>query len=123
MSQLAKINLNIEVKDETFNRVVGEVKTITFAPGTLLPKREKVTLTLSAFTALSPPSGAKAILILLPTTIINLTLKSITGDGGTTIVPATNPSGVPLLLPLGSSPNIGILNNHSSNQVVDIIWL
>ena len=123
MASLAKLTVNLEVRDETFNRTIGEIETATFAPASLLPKREKVTLTLSAFTALSPPSGAKALMILLPTTVINLTLKSITGDGGTTIVPATNTSGVPLLLPLGSSPNIGILNNHTSNQIVDIVWL
>lgn len=123
MALLAKVNLNINVQDEEFVTVLGEKEVATFAPASLLPKRERVTLTLSAFTALSPPSGAVAVAILLPTTIINLTLKGVTGDTGVALIPSTNPKGIPLIIPLGTSPSIGIANAHTSNQVITVVWM
>jgi hypothetical protein len=86
-------------------------------------KRETVTLTGSAFTALSPPSAAVAVAIFFPTTAKNLTLKGVTGDTGVKIVPLTNPIGLPLVMPLGASPSIGILNNDSTAVDVEVQWL
>ena len=93
-----------------------------FRWGPLVGKRESVSLTGGAFTALSPPSNTKAVIIILPSTAASLTLKGVTGDTGTTIVPSSNFIGIPLLIPLGSSPSIGILNSGST-VAVDLIWL
>ena len=95
---------------------------IRWVPGSLLPKRERVSLTGSAFTALSPPSGAKAVLI-DPDTSVSLTIKGITGDTGTVITPSSAPLGIPVILPLGSAPSIGIANGSATAQVVTVWWM
>jgi len=87
-----------------------------------ISKLETVSLTGSAFTALSPPSGAKAVLI-LPGTSVSLSLKSVTGDGGIAVTPASSPLSVPILLPLGATPSIGIANGSASTQSVECIWI
>ena len=85
-------------------------------------KREQITLTASAFTALSPPTSAKAVMLILGTAI-NLTLKGVTGDTGTKLVPATLPLGFDAIIPLGASPSIGITSAHTSDQTIEVIWL
>jgi hypothetical protein len=129
MSSFATLKLEIDVKDKEFKRRNGVSSVARFSPGANLTngKRETVTLTASAFTALSPPSGASALVIEWDkepnNTIINLTLKGVTGDTGITHIPSSNPKNIPLVLPLGASPSIGILNSHGSNQVIEILWL
>ena len=59
----------------------------------------------------------------LPSTAVSLVLKGVTGDTGTTITPATNFPGVPLLLPLGASPSIGMLNNSSTAVTVNVVFV
>jgi hypothetical protein len=76
-----------------------------------------VSLTGSAFTALTVPTGAKAVRIWLPATAVSLTLKGVTGDTGIAITPSSNFLGLPVTLPLGSSPSIGILNGGSTLSV------
>ena len=95
-----------------------------FAQGTAGDgKREPVTLTgSSTFNALSPPSGAKGVRILLPSTAASLTLKGVTGDGtGIVIVGASGYTGLPIVLPL-SSASIGILNAGSTVTAI-VEWL
>jgi len=84
--------------------------------------RVTVTLTASSFNAFSVPTGAKAIAIILGSAT-SLTLKGITGDTGIALTPASNPTGMDLLMPLGASPSIGILNGLASDQTIEIIWL
>jgi hypothetical protein len=87
-------------------------------------KRETVSLTASTFTALSPPTGARAVAILLPTSATSLTLKGVTGDGtGIAISPSSSFVGVDCLISLGGSPSIGIANGSASAVSVDVIWL
>lgn len=86
-------------------------------------KFEQVSLTGSAFTALTVPTGAKGILIDLKNAV-SLTLKGVTGDGtGIALEPSTNATGLPLLMPLGTSPSIGILNGSASAQLIDVYWV
>lgn len=86
-------------------------------------KRETVSLTGSAFTALSPPSGSKLLVIVLGAAV-SLTLKGITGDSASiTLTPATNPLGLDAMIPLGATPVIGILNGVVTAQTVECIWL
>lgn len=92
-----------------------------FTPASLLPKREVVSLTGSAFTALSPPSGAKAAIIDVGTSV-SLTLKGLTGDSGTTVAPASSPIGLPLVVPLGATPSIGFANGSATAQTVTVWW-
>lgn len=129
MAIQARLNLKVEVKDETDSLRNGEQSRASWLPATALNngKRETVTLTLSAFTALSPPTGAKVLIIPFDkdpnTAIINCTLKGVTGDTGVKILPASAPPNIPLVLPLGASPSIGITNGEASNQTIEILWL
>ncbi len=84
-------------------------------------KREKISLTGSAFTALTVPTGAKSVEIRVGSAI-SLTLKGVTGDTGITIAPASNPISAPVFLPLGASPSVGILNGSASAQTIETIW-
>ena len=127
MSSFVDLQVDIEVKDELFTQVQAVRSKGRWVPVSTNGKRENVSLTLSAFTALSPPSGASMLVIDFSrppnSTIINLTLKGVTGDTGITLRPATNLKPMSLILPLGATPSIGILNNHSSTQVIELLWL
>ena len=93
----------------------------TVASGVL--KREEVTLTGSAFTALSPPTNAKKVRIILPAAAVSLTLKGVTGDTGITLSPASNFIGGTVELTLGASPSLGILNGSATARLITVIWL
>lgn len=123
MAAMGLIRMGIEVLTETGRRISYTLnRRIPIGAGTC-GRQETVTLTASIFTALSPPAGAKAVAIILGAAT-SLTLKGVTGDGtGISITPASNPLAIDVLLPLGTSPSIGILNGSASNQTIDVIWL
>lgn len=86
-------------------------------------KRETVTISASAFTALSPPSGAKAVLLILGSAT-GLTLKGVTGDAtGITLTPSTNPLGIDAFLPLGATPSLGLASSNTADQDIEVLWL
>ncbi len=82
-------------------------------------KRETITLT-AAFTALSPPTGAAAVVMKVTTGAVTLTLKGVTGDTGIVLQSAALTT-IPICLPLGTTPSIGILSDGSCT--VDVLWL
>lgn len=84
--------------------------------------RQQVTLTASAFTALSPPSGSKAVVLILGTAT-SLTLKGLTSDTGVKLTPASAALGIDVIIPLGTSPSIGIANGLGSDQIIEAIFL
>lgn len=81
-------------------------------------KRETVTLA-AGFTALAPPTGARGVMIMCQAEV-SLTIKGVTGDTGIAIAGATA-NQIPALIPLGTTPSIGITNAGSSTTV-DVIW-
>jgi hypothetical protein len=85
-------------------------------------KREVVTAAGSTFTALSPPTGAKAVLIRPPAGAVSLTLKGVTGDTGVTVAPASSPIQGTLFLTLGASPSLGITNGNATDRAVEVTW-
>lgn len=112
MASLAMVKVLVEVIDATGPVIERDLLPVRFAPGAgKSGLMETVTLTGSSFTAIAVPAGAKAALFEFDTTDVNMVLKGVTGDTGITISPATNPVGCPMLLPLGASPSLGILNN------------
>lgn len=115
MPRSAKITVNAQVHD-TGGFVPQFILPKTFGCAAALPQSEYVSCTGSAFTALSPPTGAVAVLI-EPDTNASLTLKGVTGDTGIAITPSSNVIGIPLLIPLGSSPSIGIYNGGSTCSI------
>ena len=103
---------------------IAATNTSRWSPGAGLGGvRETVTLTASVFTALTVPTGAKAVVLILGSST-SLTLKGVTGDGtGIAITPPSNPTGLDAILPLGASPSIGILNGLASDQSIEVVWL
>lgn len=119
---LARLRLTLEVTGNDGATAQYVDRTVNWVPAVPGGKREEVSLTGAAFTALSPPTGARAVLILPDEEAVSLSLKGVTGDTGTTMAPASNPINGPSLLFLGSSPSIGIANGGSTTTAV-VIWL
>lgn len=119
MASTATIGVAASINDATKDVIVESVRA-SFTPLSINGKRETVSLTGSAFTALTVPSGAKAVLILCQDKV-SLTLKGVTGDTGIAITPASSPVSVPVLVPLGATPSIGILNGGSTTTV-EVVW-
>jgi hypothetical protein len=83
--------------------------------------RQRVTLTASVYTALSVPTGAQFMYVILGTAT-SLTLKGVTGDQGLALQPSTNPAGFDLLVPLNTT-SVGFLNGLASNQTIEVIFV
>lgn len=123
MASMVEIYLRANVTTENGLAINMETPPVRFGSAAGLPKQEVVSLTGSAFTALSPPTGSKA-LIIRPGLATSLTLKGITGDSASlTIAPAANPLGGDMLFYLGAAPVLGILNGSVSAQSVTLLWL
>jgi len=114
-----QIDVRMEVVASNLREVVPLLALIG---SSAVPKREQVTVAASTFTALSPPTGAKAVLIDMGSAL-SLTLKGVTGDTGIAIMPSSSPTPVPVLLPLGTSPSIGITSAYGSGQAVTVWWI
>lgn len=123
MSALAELLTSLKVYDSTGQPLSVGPAVVRFTPGLGVGKRETVSLTGSAFTALTAPTGSKLVIILLPATATSCSLKSVTGDGtGLSIAPASNGLGLPLILPLGATPTLGVYNGGST-VACDVVWV
>lgn len=121
MAAIAELNVSLVLTGtEGSLQLVHEPPPFRWSP--LVGKRESVSLTGGVFTALSPPANSKAVIIVLPITAAALSLKSVTGDGGIALVPVSNFIGLPIVLPLGATPSIGLLN-AGATCAIDVIWL
>jgi hypothetical protein len=124
MAALATVRVSADVVDPTGPVISRDLLPVRFAPGAgNVGEVTTVTLAANAFTAITVPAGAKAMLIELPTAAVSLTLKGVTGDSGISLTPATNFVGLPVLIPLGASPSVGILNGSSTEQTVTVTFL
>lgn len=120
---IATLQLNFLVEDGAGNRDTDATRARWSCgnANSLGVQRQQVVLAGSVFTALTVPSGAKTVEIRVGSAV-SLTLKGVTGDAGIAITPATNPTGCPVILPLGATPSIGILNGSASPQTVEVIF-
>jgi hypothetical protein len=118
---------------------------VRFAPGAGLTGVHQSLTLATGNNTIVVPTGSIAMLLELPPPVSGggapppppppqqpppLILKGSAGDVGIPIVPVlnplvafTNPAGVPLLLPLGTSPTIVIVNNGVSPYVVDVTFV
>lgn len=87
--------------------------TNTFTSG--VRQQQTVTLTASTFSSITVPTGAKAVLITGFTGAARL--KGVTGDTG--IVMEAN---CPVLVPLGTTPSLGILEASAADQTLQVYW-
>lgn len=117
----ARIVLRATVTDDADGEtVIAETVSATIADVVgVSGKRETVGLT-AAFTSLSPPTGAAAVMIRVISGAVTLTLKGPTGDTGVVLQSGTLGT-IPVLLPLGTTPSIGILSDGVAT--VEVIWL
>lgn len=124
MSSIASLKLEATIESVDGPQQVYGPKVWRWAPATALPNGQRTSLscTGSAFTALSPPTGAVAVIIIPPVTAVSLTLRGITGDTGIPIVPATAYKGLPLVIPFGAAPALGIYN-AGATCLVEVIYL
>lgn len=120
-NKVAELFLRLVVRDGNDVAVDEDLfEAARFATSIL--KQETVTVSGSSFQALSVPSGAKSVIVLLGTAV-SITLKGITGDTGVAMTPSSNPLGLPLILPLGASPSIGLRNADASAVSIPVIWV
>lgn len=123
MSSLALFNWELSVKNEGGYPIHRTPPPRRFAPGAGANGTvQSVSLTGSAYTPITVPTGAKFMAIILGLAT-SLTYKGNTADVGVPITPATNPTGLDFFTPLAGSPTPGILNGLSTAQVVEIIFL
>lgn len=124
MASLATVKLTLQVVDATGILLDRDLLPVSFAPGAgISGQMQAVTLTNGAFTALTVPTGAKLLIIELLPAAVSLVLKGVTGDTGINLTPASNFPGIPLLIPLGASPSIGLLNNATASVTVNVVWV
>ena len=119
---MASATLNYELKTEDADGVaIARQHRVRWVPGVGNGKRESISCTGAAFVALSPPTGSKAVALILPITAVSLTLKGVTGDTGIALTPSSLFAGIDAFFPLGSSPSIGIAN-AGSTVVIEVLW-
>lgn len=123
MAAIASLLVRLDVNDGNGNVRTDVNRTARFSVGAgVSGKHEQVSLSGNAFTSLSPPSGAKLVIIEPASAAVSVTLKGVTGDTGVAVLPSSNPLGIPLVMPLGSSPSIGFQNSGAATSV-DVWWL
>lgn len=123
MARIASVNLSITVEDG-YKHLCDELLECRFAPNVY--KREVLSLTGSGFTALTVPTGASLAIInpvVQGVQAAGVTLKGVTGDTGIAAVPSSLPITAPIMVPLGTTPSIGLANASASAQSVEVIWL
>ncbi len=82
---------------------------------------QRQTLTLSnAFSTVTVPTGAHAVVMQVTSGAVTLTLKGVTGDTGTVLQSGTLAT-VPIVLPLGTTPSLGLLSTGTAT--VDVWWV
>lgn len=114
----SKVEVRASITDETSNNTDSSMITKYFANGAR--QVQTVSCTASAFTNISVPSGAKAVLIDVGTST-DLALKGVTADTGISL-----DSTCPVLLPISDDPattTLGILNRSGSAKTVKVFWL
>lgn len=122
MATTARVSLSVEVLGPQGVEFSRALPPVTFALGVgSHAQTDKVSLTGSASTTLTVPSGAKLALVELGSAV-SLTWKGISADTGTTIAPASAPLGCDMLIPLGATPAIVITNGSSDAQTISVTW-
>lgn len=82
-------------------------------------QRQPITLT-TGFNAITVPTGAQAVVISVRSGAVTLQLKGNTSDIGVALQASTLTT-VPLVLPLGTTPTLGITAGGAAT--LDILWL
>lgn len=114
-TEYSKVELRASVNDET--ATLQDTGTISkyFVRGAR--QQQAVSLTASAFTALTVPTGAKAMLV-ETTSLDGVKLKGVTGDTGISVDSTT-----PILVPVSDdNTTIGFQNMNSTASQIRVYW-
>lgn len=96
-----------------------------WSPATALAggQRQTVSLPATTNTAITVPTGAKLMAILLPTSAISIQLKGNNSDTGVSLSPSSNALGADCVLSLGATPTPILYNGDSSATSCEVIFL
>ena len=121
---LATLNLSLTVvaTDGTVVTVYNPPP-ITWTPGVGNGDRRVYSIATITFQALVIPTGSRYAIIIPQAGAVSLVLKGVTGDTGTTARPASSPIDGPILVTLGATPSLGILNSAGSTQTVEVLMV
>lgn len=125
VQSLATYYLRATVEDASgtiWNMEQPPVKFGLGVPNQQAPVDQEFSIPASTFQALSPPAGAR--LLLIRTSAPSLTLKGVTGDTGIALTPAANVLPIDIAIPLGATPSVGIANGSATTAAtVRCAWL
>jgi hypothetical protein len=123
MSAIAEASLELTVTSADGITLHHKAKK-RWSPAAALVNGQRATISLpaSTYTALTVPTGAKAMGILLPVSAVSLTLKGNTSDVGITLSPSSSFVGLDCLISLGTTPTPGILNGNTSATTCEVIF-
>lgn len=120
-NKVAELMLRLSVR-EGADYVVDEDLYENERFATSILKQETITVNAATFQQLTVPTGARLLVIELGTAEA-ITLKGVTGDTGVKLTPASDPLGLPAIIPLGDTPSVGILNGDASAVDLPLTWL
>lgn len=118
MTVTADVLVRFVARDAT-SEVVEDRRDIEAEITSAVRKVEKVSLS-NGFNALSPPSGATLCVIEPLTGAVTWTLKGVTGDTGIALAAASTLPTKPVVVPLGSSPVLGITTTGTATA--NVYW-
>ncbi len=119
MALAARVLVRFVVYD-TDEETTSDRRDLEAALASPVVKIEQVALS-SGFNALTPPTGATLCIIEPVSGAVTWTLKGVTGDTGIALAAANTLPTKHAVLPLGSSPALGITTNGAA--VARVYWL
>lgn len=122
MGAIATLRIALEVTADDGSLAQSFEREVRWSPPNNGDRRV-YSISATTFQALTVPSGADMVVIIPQEGAISLTLKGLTADTGIAARPASAPIDGPLILTLGATPSIGILNGAASAQTVEVIFI
>lgn len=123
MADLAEVKVSLVVSDPTGIVLERDLLPVRFGVGAGQSGQHQSLVLATGNNSVSIPTGSVMMLLELTSNAPPLTLKGVNGDTGVTIVPNSNPAGVAMLLPLGTSPSMVINNGGGSSYTVDVTFV
>lgn len=121
MADRAEAKIRVWVAEGANGERYTDTREIGYSYAAGARQQQTVTIAASTFTALTVPSGATGVCIVLPTTgSATISLKGITGDSTSILVDGTN--GVPIILPLRGTPVLGFAKSDAGTIDIRIWW-
>jgi hypothetical protein len=105
MTALADVLVRLDVLDDDV--LVEHLESFVESITSTILERKRHTLS-NGFTAITVPTGAKGVIMVPISGAFTHTLKGITGDTGVVLGAASTLPIIPIVLPLGTTPSLGL---------------